>query len=216
MHKVTLTFDNGPDPEVTPAVLDTLRHRGILATFFVIGDKLRDRKSPVERAHDEGHWIGNHTFTHLVPLGDINDAKRTVWEIERTQELIGGLAHPRRFFRPLGRGAIGRQLLNSYAAQYLATSKYTCVLWDTIPQDWILTDDWVKKAISQCLRQEESCVVLHDLPTGSMKHLDRFIGTLVDSGVQFSQNFPVSCIPMEKGQAMGSFESYVTRAGMDA
>ena len=69
--EVTLTFDNGPEPEVTPAVLEVLRRRGLRASFFVLGHKLADpaRRALAERAHAEGHWIGNHTFTHAVPLG---------------------------------------------------------------------------------------------------------------------------------------------------
>ena len=73
---LTLTFDNGPEPGVTPRVLDILRERGIKTTFFVIGEKLGDpeRRRLAARAHDEGHWIGNHTFTHSVPLGQQRDA----------------------------------------------------------------------------------------------------------------------------------------------
>ena len=75
MFDLTLTFDNGPEPGVTPRVLDILRERGIKATFFVIGEKLGDpeRRGLAARAHDEGHWIGNHTFTHTVPLGQQHD-----------------------------------------------------------------------------------------------------------------------------------------------
>ena len=75
MFDLTLTFDNGPEPGVTPRVLEILRERGIKATFFVIGEKLGDpeRRRLAARAHDEGHWIGNHTFTHTVPLGQLHD-----------------------------------------------------------------------------------------------------------------------------------------------
>ena len=87
MFDLTLTFDNGPEPGVTPRVLDILRERGIKATFFVIGEKLGDagRRQLAVRAHDEGHWIGNHTFTHSVPLGEQRDAATAEKEIGRTQ-----------------------------------------------------------------------------------------------------------------------------------
>ena len=70
MFDVTLTFDNGPEPSVTPRVLDVLARRGVRTTFFVIGNKLltRDARACTERAHAEGHWIGNHTWTHTRPL----------------------------------------------------------------------------------------------------------------------------------------------------
>jgi peptidoglycan/xylan/chitin deacetylase (PgdA/CDA1 family) len=91
---------------VTPRVLDVLRERGIKTTFFVIGEKLgdRERRRLAARAHDEGHWIGNHTFTHSVPLGQQHDTETAEKEIGRTQAAIGDLAHPKRWFRPFGGG----------------------------------------------------------------------------------------------------------------
>jgi peptidoglycan-N-acetylglucosamine deacetylase len=115
---ITLSFDNGPDPEATPLVLDVLRKCGLRASFFVLGDKLRDRerRAVCERAHDEGHWIGNHTFNHLVPLGlspDPNIAKR---EIGRTQALLGNLSDGRRLLRPFGGGGLlDKHLLNRFS-----------------------------------------------------------------------------------------------------
>ena len=102
MFDVTLTFDNGPEPDVTPRVLDILAARAIKTTFFVIGEKLEDpaRRQLAVRAHDEGHWIGNHTFTHTVPLGQQRDPQTARHEIGRTQAAIGELSHPRRWFRP--------------------------------------------------------------------------------------------------------------------
>src|SRR5262245_46296092 len=84
---LTLSFDNGPEPGGTPLVLDILAERGIKSTFFVIGEKLADpeRRRLARRARAEGHWIGNHTFTHSVPLGRQRDANSAENEIGRTQ-----------------------------------------------------------------------------------------------------------------------------------
>ena len=79
---VTLTFDNGPEPAVTPRVLDILGNTGISATFFMLGSKLADteRRGIAKRAHAEGHWIGNHTMTHSTPLGRMSDAAKVIGE----------------------------------------------------------------------------------------------------------------------------------------
>ena len=71
MFDLTLTFDNGPEPDVTPHVLDVLKRRNIRSTFFVIGKNLAmpGRRALSERAKAEGHWIGNHTWTPAGPLG---------------------------------------------------------------------------------------------------------------------------------------------------
>src|SRR6187402_1599759 len=73
-----------------------LAERGIKTTFFVIGEKLADpaRRDLAARAHGEGHWIGNHTFTHSVPLGEQPDRNTAENEIGRTQSAISDLAHP--------------------------------------------------------------------------------------------------------------------------
>ena len=68
--ELCLSFDNGPEPEATPGVLEVLARRRIPAMFFVIGEKLRDPKARalVQQARDAGHVIGNHTLTHGAPI----------------------------------------------------------------------------------------------------------------------------------------------------
>ena len=61
---LALTFDDGPDPTWTPAILDVLKRRGVKATFFVIGQNAVARPDLVRRAYREGHEIGNHSYTH--------------------------------------------------------------------------------------------------------------------------------------------------------
>jgi peptidoglycan/xylan/chitin deacetylase (PgdA/CDA1 family) len=211
MTIITLTFDNGPDPDVTPHVLDTLRRRGVASTFFVVGEKLRERRALAERAHAEGHWIGNHTYNHIVPLGMSAEAGIAVAEIARTQTLIGNLAHPRRFFRPFGGGGqLDRRLLNREALDYLQDNGHTCVLWNVIPEDWMRPESWVERALALSFAQSHALVVLHDLPTGAMRDLDRFIAAAKDRGAIFQQDFPRSCVPIECGRLTTSIEAYVS------
>ena len=212
MTTITLTFDNGPDPDITPLVLATLRRHRILSTFFVLGDKLRDRRTLAEWTHAEGHWIGNHTYNHLVPLGLTAEPGVAASEITRTQELIGNLAHPRRFFRPFGSGGvIDRSLLNEEVVEHLTLGGYTCVLWNVIPRDWALPSGWVERALEMCFAQPEALVVLHDLPTEAMSGLDRFIGSARDRGATFAQDFPASCVPIERGSLQAPIDLYMTR-----
>jgi len=136
MFDLTLTFDNGPEPETTPFVLDVLARRSIRTTFFVVGHKLSTPKGRVlaRRAHEEGHWIGNHTWSHSVPLGLLKDPSAIGKEIRNTQEAIGGLAHPHRYFRPFGQGGnLDERLLNPVVLGVLAAERMSCVLWNAIP-----------------------------------------------------------------------------------
>src|ERR1700727_1539227 len=108
MTRVTLSFDNGPDPQVTPFVLDALAERGVLSTFFVVGQRAAEpgAMALVERAHSAGHWIGNHTWTHSVPLGRRTEPDVAETEIARTQRLIEPLTQHPALFRPFGGGGI--------------------------------------------------------------------------------------------------------------
>lgn len=213
MTQITLSFDNGPDPDVTPQVLETLRRHGIRTTFFVLGDKLRERRSLCERAHGEGHAIGNHTYNHLVPLGMSRAAGTATFEIDRTQELIGNLSHERRFFRPFGGGGLlDKRLLNPEAVDVLVRGGFTCVLWNAIPEDWAQPDDWVERALEQCFSQPEALIVLHDIATGAMNQLDRFLNLARDRGARFTQDFPASCVPIEGGRILRPIDAYLTGA----
>lgn len=211
MATITLSFDNGPEPDVTPHVLDTLRRRDIKATFFMLGRKLVRHRDLAVRARDEGHWIGNHTFNHEVPLGLMTEAGAASDEIVRTEALIGDLAHERRFFRPYGGGGLlDKRLLNREACAHLARHGYTIVLWNAIPGDWSDPEGWVARGLEQCFAQEETLIVLHDLPTGAMAHLDRFIAAAEDRGAIFHQAFPESCMPMVRGERLRSLDPYTS------
>ena len=213
MFDLTLTFDNGPEPGVTPRVLDTLRERGIKTTFFVIGEKLGDseRHKLTVRAHDEGHWIGNHTFTHTVPLGQQHGPDTAEREVGRTQAAIGELAHAQRWFRPFGDGGnLDARLLKPSVVDYLMRNGHSCVLWNAIPRDWADPDGWAERALAQCSSQPWSLMVLHDLPSGAMDHLESFIDRAGQAGARFRQDFPPDCVPILSGDIVRPIESYVS------
>jgi peptidoglycan/xylan/chitin deacetylase (PgdA/CDA1 family) len=212
MFDLTLTFDNGPDAAVTPHVLDVLARRGARTTFFVLGHKLANPALHrlAERVHAEGHWIGNHTYTHSGPLGR-RDGPVAEVEIGRTEALIGALAHPDRLFRPQGGGGvISPALLKPEVLIHLQQRRYTCVLWNAIPGDWRDPDGWVETALEQCRPQRWTLMVLHDIAGGAMKHLDRFLGAAADLGARFRQDFPPECVPILRGEIVRPVEDYVS------
>lgn len=212
MTKITLTFDNGPDPEVTPLVLDALKARDIQATFFVIGEKLRDRRYCSERAAGEGHWIGNHTFTHLVPLGHCREIGLATQEILKTDEALAELAHSRQFFRPYGGGGhLDRGLFNLEAVAHLQRTKHTCVIWNAVPEDWAYPNSWVTRALNLCSVLDHAVLVLHDVPTGAMSRLGDFLDRARHAGATFVQDYPENCVLMESGVILQDMEPFVAK-----
>jgi peptidoglycan-N-acetylglucosamine deacetylase len=217
LFDLTLTFDNGPEPEVTPHVLDVLARHGLRASFFVLGRKIADpaRRRLAERARDEGHWIANHTWTHAVPLGEMPDADEAVQEIARTQAELGDLVHPDRLFRPFGGGGnLDQRLLRPEVADYLEQGGYTVVLWNAVPRDWDDPDGWVDTALRQCAQQDWTQLVIHDLPTGAMAHLEEFLDRAGAAGARFRQDFNPACLPMRRGVRDPGLRSFIRAPGV--
>ena len=157
MFDVTLTFDNGPEPDVTPRVLDILKAHDIKSTFFVIGEKLADpaRRRLAVRAHHEGHWIGNHTFTHphLAVSGAV-ETRNQLEECQRAVEEATGES-PRLFRPPFG----GRRPHTLRIARSLGLDT---IMWNVTSWDWKAPP--AAKIVGTCTRQMRGgdVILMHD------------------------------------------------------
>jgi peptidoglycan/xylan/chitin deacetylase (PgdA/CDA1 family) len=211
-RRVTLTFDNGPTPAVTAGVLDVLTRRGILASFFVIGDKLADPGAValMRACHAAGHWIGNHTLTHSVAFGEQPDAAVALREIEETQDRIGACSHPDKLFRPYGKsGRLGHHLLSRSALSLLLERRYCCVVWTSVPRDWCDPAGWVDRCIADVQSADWSVVVLHDVPDACSARLGELLSRLDDLGVEFRQDFPDAVILTRNGCEVSMTDAYL-------
>ena len=152
--EIALTFDDGPDGEFTPRVLDTLGEHGISAAFFVIGRNVERFPSVVERMHREGHVVGNHTWDH-DHHGYLGNARYWRAQLDRTDaaiEQIIGLT-PALFRPPMGirTGHIMR-----------AADRHTVITWTRRGMDGVATTP--DKIVQRLGPRTESgeIVVLHD------------------------------------------------------
>ena len=206
MHKLTLSFDNGPFPDVTPAVLEALGTAGVAATFFVCGREARDpvRRPLLEAIRAAGHRIGNHTDSHRIELGATDDPDAARREIDDAQAALAEFADADRLFRPYGAGGVlGPRLLSPAAVSHLCDGGYTCVLWNSVPRDWEDPEGWPERALADVARQDWTLVVLHDVPTGAMDALPRFLERARDAGVTFTAELPPDCVPIVRGDVVG-------------
>ncbi|MBM4268682.1 MAG: polysaccharide deacetylase family protein [Deltaproteobacteria bacterium] len=213
MARVTLTIDNGPDPEVTPHVLDVLARRNVRASFFVLGSALADpaRRRCAERARAEGHWIGNHTYTHAVPFGQNEAPDAVEREVVATERLLGDLAHEERLFRPFGGGGhLDERLLSRALVDHLTAEAYTCVLWNAVPRDWE-PHDWVSVAVEQIRASPWSVLVVHDVIPGNDRRIDDLLARLEDRGDEVVQAFAPDCVPIRRGEVVRDVAPFVGR-----
>ena len=85
-NKIVISFDDGPDRRWTPRILDVLKEKHAPAVFFVVGEEANQSPDLLKREYNEGHEIGNHTFTH--PNFDEISHTQLKWELNLTQRLI--------------------------------------------------------------------------------------------------------------------------------
>jgi len=119
---VYLTFDDGPIPEATPWILDTLDRYGVKATFFCVGDNVRKHPEIFQDIRKRGHGVGNHTYHHIHGM---NVNKETfLKDVELADKLIGS----RRFRPPHGHIPLSQF--------YALRNMYKIVLWDVVTRDY--------------------------------------------------------------------------------
>jgi peptidoglycan/xylan/chitin deacetylase (PgdA/CDA1 family) len=127
-RKIALTFDDGPG-EATPAVLDLLRQAEIRATFFLCGQNVERYPELARRIAEEGHEIGNHTYSHPRLLG--RTPGKIAWEIELTQNII---AHRTGRTPTLFRPPYGLRWFGLF--RVLKRNRLTSVMWSVNSLDW--------------------------------------------------------------------------------
>ncbi|HEU0208091.1 MAG TPA: glycosyltransferase [Candidatus Udaeobacter sp.] len=161
-HQVAITFDDGPDPQWTPKILDILKAANVKATFFVVGVNAERYPSLVRRIVDEGHELGNHTYYH--PNLALCWPEHIRLELNATQlllETITGRATT--LFRPPYNADTGPTSLNELIPLKIAEDlNYLVVLENIDPQDWAKPGaDIILRRIKQ-QRHDGSVILLHD------------------------------------------------------
>ena len=172
---VYLTFDDGPIPEATPFILDTLREFSVKATFFMVGDNVRKYPELYDCIVAEGHQVGNHTYNHLGAF------KHWVSTYLINTHKANDLIHAHLFRPPHG--------LMRWSEYYWLKKHYTIVMWDLVTRDyskWLNAED-VLNNVKRYARNG-SIITFHD----SLKSIDKLrtalpasIGWLQQQGYQF-------------------------------
>jgi len=172
---VALTFDDGPRKGTTDRLLDGLRERGVKATFFLIGQQIEANSELVARMAEEGHQIGNHTWSHQRLDGAAPD--EAAQEVERTEAALEALLGGGEYWLrpPYGQVAAGRE----------ASFGVPMVKWSVDPRDWESRNaDKVTRAILEDV-EPNSIILLHDIYPTSVDAALRVVDRLQGEGYWF-------------------------------
>ena len=155
-RSVYLTFDDGPIPESTPFILETLAKFGARATFFMVGENVERYPELYQRIVDAGHRVGNHTYNHM------GGAKHTIKTYSNNAKRADELIHSNLFRPPHGW---------MRPSQYAWLSRtYKVVMWDLVTRDyskWMTAED-VLNNVKRYVRNG-SIITFHD----SLKSIDK-------------------------------------------
>ncbi|MCQ2237959.1 MAG: polysaccharide deacetylase family protein [Bacteroidaceae bacterium] len=153
---VYLTFDDGPIPEATPFIIETLEHYGIKATFFMVGDNVRKHPQEYQLVVDHGHRIGNHTYNHISGLKYLS--KNYLANTDKANDLL----HTNLMRPPHG--------WMRWLQYHVLKKHYTIVMWDVVTRDYSkrLTAQEVLGNVKRYTRNG-SIITFHD----SLKSIDK-------------------------------------------
>lgn len=176
---IAMTFDDGPQPQNTPRLLDILRARNIKATFFVIGRSVDVHPQVVRRTVAEGHEIGNHSHTHRL-LSKLSDSEVSL-EMSRCRDAVARAAGVQpRVMRPPYGGLLQRQ-----REMIHAEFGYPTILWSVDPLDWKRPGPSV--VTSRILRATTrgSIILSHDLHAPTVDAMPATLDGLLGRGFIF-------------------------------
>lgn len=161
---VYLTFDDGPIPEATPFILDTLDRYGIKATFFMVGDNVRKHPEVYRMVVERGHRIGNHTFNHISGFRHSNE------EYLANADKANVLLHTNLFRPPHG--------WMRFLQFKLLRKHYRIIMWDVVTRDYSrhVSAEQVLEIVKRYTRNG-SIITFHD----SLKSIEKLHTALPQS-----------------------------------
>lgn len=173
--RVALTFDDGPHPVYTKALLDGLAQRNVHATFFVIGKNIEGREELITRMQKEGHLIGNHTYDH-VRICDLS-GEAACEQIEKTSALIREITgEDTEFVRPP---------FGEWNKSMECSFRMIPVLWDVDPLDWTTKNvSLVEQRILDTVKDGD-IILLHDCYESSVEAALDIVDRLQAQGYKF-------------------------------
>jgi peptidoglycan/xylan/chitin deacetylase (PgdA/CDA1 family) len=175
--KVALTFDDGPDEKTTSEILDILEKHQIKATFFCIGNKIEENKDILKRISDNGHIIGNHSWSHAF-FFDFFTPGKMILEINKTGAIIEKVTgkYVNIFRPPYG-------VTNPFLSKAIKKTRHTVIGWSLRTLDTIQESEKVLEKLEKQLKNGD-IILLHDTQQETVRLLDNAIMVIKNKGLE--------------------------------
>lgn len=176
---LAMTFDDGPHPSLTPKLLDILKERNIKCTFFLIGQQVKMYPNIVRRIIEEGHEIGNHTWTHCSLTSRSDEQIRK--ELKQSEDAVYEVAGVRPHLVRPPYGAINTRIKDLMFSEF----GYSTIMWSVDPQDWrrpgvsVVTSRLVSGA------HPGAIMLAHDIHPPTIQAVPAMFDQLLAQGYQF-------------------------------
>lgn len=176
--EIAISFDDGPADEFTPGILKILKEQQVQAAFFCIGNRIAGREALLRQMHEEGHVIGNHSYSHH-PWFDLFAAGKMSADLKMTDRLMEdtlGL-RPRLFRPPYG-------VTNPNLKKAVMRGRYTSVGWSIRSMDTVIKDE--QRLLHKVMRSVKpgAIVLFHDTSRATFGILPGFIRELRAGGYE--------------------------------
>jgi peptidoglycan/xylan/chitin deacetylase (PgdA/CDA1 family) len=181
MNSIALTFDDGPDGQVTPVILDVLKENNVKATFFIVGHKAELHADIIKRIDQEGHIIGGHSFSHHY-FFDLFSSINMQEEMRSTQDVVFRITGKQMsLFRP------PYGVTNPPIAKAIKAMKYQSIGWSLKSKDTVMKDE--SRILRRILKMIKNGDILlfHDSKSLTMKFLPTLIRNLQEREVSISR-----------------------------
>lgn len=178
---VALTFDDGPHPSLTPQLLDILAERNVKATFYLVGRAVAHSPQIVRRMVEEGHEVGNHSWSHPV-LASRSQAG-ILQEIDWTNQAVFDAAGviPRTFRPPYGALELHQRL------SLINDRDMPTVLWSVDPEDWRRPGEQYITNFILSNSTPGSIILTHDIHAPTVRSFPKILDGLIANGYQFKK-----------------------------
>ena len=175
VKKIAITFDDGPHPSYTEQLLDGLKERGVHATFFVTGEHAELHPDIILRMYEEGHLIGNHTYSHIQLTRSNRETFKE--ELVQTNEILKEITGEEvQYVRPP---------YGSWDKSFEKELNMFPVLWNVDPLDWCSSNVSciTEKIVSKV--KENDIILMHDYYDTSVTAALKAIDELLEEGYTF-------------------------------